>query len=429
MRVNLSSFLPGKKTRLGMAAGFLATVASIPILSKSDNSLSAAPTNEKTSSSLIREEDYDFIQALRKKDETQNMQVQETKWAEKTYPTIRKRLISLYEAEAIDNKLLKEGKICEEERKVKICYTDFVGPEENSFDAGSPLNLHVVKYYDEKQNDGSYLRTYVNEHWPINESTNSILLPEAIRVRVQVFKGKRNGLESLKLAGAEYLFLTDSLQIIWGINSDGSKGNAYTYPLIYRQHLYGDFDKDKGKKKNSVNQTLVALSSPTSCMSCHHTTATMTEAVFDVERTNFGAVTPDEEFEKPYEKQRGYKIYMDYLRELVKKGKCTEKILNAVAKDLLDSTNMQNPYMAEALKENNSLPWAGADYEYGRFDFKARSYTYKTKENKVVDGVQKEIETRWKKAGFDLYLDQLLGVGEWWDRDNLQVIPRYSSLK
>lgn len=357
------------------------------------------------------------------------MQMQEKKWAEKTYPTIRKRLISLYEAEAIDNKLLKEGKICKEERKVKICYTDFVGPEENSFDAGSPLNFHVVKYYDEKQNDGSYLRTYVNEHWPINESTNGILLPEAIRVRVQAFKGKKNGLESLKLAGAEYLFLTDSIQIIWGINSDGSKGNAYAYPLIYRQHLYGDFDKDKEKKKNAVNQTLVALSSPTSCMSCHHTTATMTEAVFDTERTNFGAVTPDEEFKKPYEKQRGYKIYMDYLRELVKKGKCTEKFLNAVAKDLLDSTNMQNPYMAEALKENNSLPWTGADYEYERFDFKARSYTYKTKENKVIDGVQKEIETRWKKAGFDLYLDQLLGVGEWWDRDNLQVIPRYSSLK
>ncbi len=430
MRVDLSSFIPDKKTRLGMAAGFLAAITSIPILSKSDNSLSAAPPNKKTSSSLIKEDDYAFIQALRTGKQNNDKYLQEKEWAEKVYPTIRKKLISLYQAEREDIKLLKEGKITEKERRVKLCYTDFVRGDETAEDDGTSLNLHVVKYFDERQEDGSYLRTYVNEHWPVNEYNNGILLPEVIRVRAQTFKGAKGGLESLKLTDADNLFTTDFIHIIWGVLSDGSKGNAGIYPFLYRQHLYGDFDK--AKKENSVNQVEANISNPTSCMNCHHSKSSSTNRIFlnaNEKRINFGAITPDKEFEKPYSEQRGYIKYIDYLKEKLKQKKCTEKFITAVAKDLLNLSNMENPYIIEALKENNSLPWVEGDYKYERYDHKAKSYTYTTKEIREIDGVKKEIETRMKKAGFDLYLDQLLGIGEWWDRDNLQVIPRYSSLK
>ena len=313
-------------------------------------------------------------------------------------------MINLYKAERGENEKIRANLLKQEDRKVKIFYADFVGPMETGDDGGSELNLHVVKYYDEKQPNGNVLRTYVNEHWPINEETGGVLPTETIRVRVQVFKGPLNE------PGAEKYFITDQIQIIWGTNFDGSKGNASMYPYFHRQRLYGDFDQKE--KVNLRNQLQVPVSSPKSCMSCHHSGATFTEDIFlkrGEKRINFGGITPNSEFELPTEQHRGYVKYRKYLEGRVKAGGIKDDYMSRILKSLKNSTSVENPFIVEGLNEAQHIQWFDGDTE---IDHREQAIGFKYTANGKT----------WVKAPYYYRKDELQ-INTWWARKDLQLIP------
>lgn len=399
-----------KKPRATLAfVGLLTTIFSLPLLSSKATSADKDQIASRPSSSKeISDKDRETINFLRSFRQGIDLRNQETEWVQMIWPTVRSRLITMYQAEREDNLKLVKREIEDEGRRVKICYTDFVPKDKRGDDGGSELNLHVVKYFDEKQEDSRVLRTYVNEHWPINETTGGILPTEAFRIRVQVFKGELNQ------EGAEKLFITDMLQCLWGDNFDGSKGNTNMYPFFYRQHLYGTYDKET--KTNTKQQLQTPVSSPLKCISCHNSRATFTQDIFlkpFEKRENFGAITPDKEFLKPYHEQKGYTKYKSYLEERVKKGEIKEDYAKAILKDLMNSTNMENPAIVEALKEHTKVGWLEGDtkQEKGGY-YNANGFTYTDEKGET-----------WTKAAFDRYKDELF-INTWWYKKDLQIIPR-----
>lgn len=388
------------KTRVGFALGILATAFSLPFVSS--KSISADESQGKNTKRILSEGDIATIEALRKFDKERDLKVQETDWAKFVEPTTKQALINLYEAEKKDNQSLKERKIEEKDRKVKIFLADFVLPNQRGDDGGIGPSLHIVKY------DG---KTYVNEHWPINESTGGVLPTETIRVRTQTFKGPLNK------EGAENLFVTDMLQLIWDNNDIGNHPGS-PYPYLYRQNLYGNYKKARKENElqNEVNQVQTLVSSPLKCMSCHRSGATFTQDIFLKpweKRTNFGAITPDNEFEKPFNEQRGFKKYLKYLNERVQKKESTQAYVNSIKKALMNSTRLENPYIVEALKENETIPWVGADILSSEdpkllYDSRFIGLTYKVGENTRIN------------AGYVYFHGQLI---DWWLRESQQLIP------
>ena len=186
------------------------------------------------------------------------------------------------------------------------------------------------------------------------------------------------------------------LQIFWDEDNTSVKGFT---PRLYRQHLYNDLNPSE------QNQVEVPISSPLSCISCHRSQATFTQSIFNTKKYNFGAITPDEEFQKPYHKQKGYVELIHYLKELLKNKKITTDFLNRITSGLLNSTNLENPNMVDELQYNNSIPWLDEDVLDDNYDFRALDYKY-TKGNKT-----------WRKAGYE-YFKETTNVGYWWSRNN-----------
>lgn len=392
------------KTRLGFALGLLATAVSLPFASSKN--ISADETQIKNSKSVLLERDKEQVESLRKFEKNRDLRLQEIDWAKLVEPTVRQRLINMYTAEKEDNLLLNAGKIQEKDRRVKIFYADFVKEGERGDDGGIGPSLHIVKYFDEKQKDGATIRTYINEHWPINESTSGILPTETIRIRTQVFNGPLNK------EGAENLFVTDMMQLIWDTNEFG-KYPGSPYPYLYRQHLYGNYKKERKENElaNEVNQVQTPVSSPLKCISCHSSKATFTQDIFLKpweKRTNFAAVTPDREFEKPYNEQRGFKKYMDYLSEKVQKKQLTQAYADSIKKALMNGPRLENPFIVESIQAHTTIPWVSSDIPYDNYYYDSRADIYNAK------------NTRWIKAGFEYYKGELI---DWWSRSNLQIIP------
>ena len=399
--------------RVGLATGFLAAALSVLSASKETTSAdSSGPSN--TTQKILKEEDFARIQTLRREPPFGNRRLQETQWAEEVSPTVRKALISLYKAEREDVKNLKAGRISEKDRKVKICYTAYVRPGEEGEDMGTGPNLHVIKRYDEQQADGSTKTYLVNENWPTTES-GDILPPEVIRIRVQAFKG------SLYEPGADKLFVTDMFSLIWGRDDANPKPEGPSYPLPARQYFHGEF-KEK-EKSNSYNQTETLVTSPSSCVSCHVISENNrhTKHVFqnkEGKKINYGTITQDDDFQMPYDKQPGYVAYMTYLNQFVKEGKIKQERVNSIAKDLLDSTNMENPNLVEMLEQTTEIPWLEGDKEVSReisrYDPARVGFTYKEKNRE------------WEKAIYGYYKDkgELPWIGELWLRPDLAVIPK-----
>jgi hypothetical protein len=391
-----------RKSRLGIALGLIAAAVAIPL--SSQRSSSADNPSKTTANRILTEDDREMIEKMAGTSSRTDLRPLEEKWAETVWTTIRQRLISLYKTERSENEKIRSGLIKQEDRKVKIFYGDFVGPGETGDDGGSELNLHVVKYYDNKQPDGNILRTYVNEHWPINEETGGILPTEAIRVRAQVFKGPLNE------PGAEKYFITDQIQIIWGTNFDGSKGNARMFPYFHRQRLYGGFDQEN--KVNLRNQLQVPVSSPKSCMSCHHSGSTFTEDIFlrsGEKKVNFGGITPDREFTLPFDQHRGYLKYKKYLDGRVKAGEIKDDYRDRILKSLQNSTSVENPSIVEGLDEAQSIQWFDGDTEIDHRD-QATGFKY-TANGKT-----------WVKAPYYQRRGELF-INDWWARKDLQLIP------
>lgn len=391
-----------KTMRIGTIAGFILTAASIPFIASS----SEADKKEKANTtSLITEQDKKEIEMLMSRPGFQDLRLQETKWVEKVYPTIRTKLINLYKAEIEDNELIREGKIKEKDRKVKIAITDFADPGDHGDDMGLGGHIHFVKYYDEKQPDSSYTRTYINEHRPVLE-TGGILPPKSIRIRTQVFNG------SLAEKGAEKLLIPDVIEVVWGKSKDSPKT---FYPYFYRQHWYNEFDPKS--KSNPIANTEFFLSSPTSCINCHISNSDITAKTFlkkGEKRTNFGAITPDSEFEKPIGEQRGFKILKRHLDEMIKHKKITEERKDTILKDLQYPTIFENPNIVTALESKENLPWIQEDEELKKGEQVPEIYKYEWG-NKL-----------WKTGGYLHHRNQglLEGLGQRWSIIDLQVIPK-----
>lgn len=390
------------KTSLGIATGILAAAISAPYLLRNQETT----RTKEPETALIKEEDYDAINALRYN--CADRRAQEIKWAETVYPTIRKKLTNLYKAESRDIELLKAGKISPQDRAVKVYISDFVLAGEEADDMGIGPNIHVIKYFNEKQEDSSMLRTYVNEHWAINEKTGVVLLPDYIRVRAQAFKG------SLYEGPSKHnLFVTEMLQLAWTKDEEG-KGPM---PYMARQHFYGEMTA--GKKENSLNQTEVMMSNPIHCIGCHTMSHknNHTHHIFNEVKNgemNYGAVIQDYKFEMPINEHSGFKKFMSFLNEKVAKGEMKKGYVDLIAKELMDPTSLANPFIIKTLERNDPIPWLDDD-----FDTKLRGpdpgregFTYENGE--VI----------WERAIYTYYKDRLKGVGKQWSKNDFQVIPR-----
>ncbi len=395
--------------RTGLVTGVLATICALPLTNDINSAGPPLPKDTPPAKNLtLTEKDFDSIQLLRKKAPKQDYHLQEIQWAEKVYPTVKEGLTALYKAEEEDIKALNKGTIKESERKVKICLTDFLRLGEEGDDMDMGPSLHVVKRYVHVQPDKTERVIYANERWMIVPETGAILPPEIIRVRAQAFKG------SLYEAGADKLFVTDMLQLIWGRDDDNLKGGSI-YPLLARQHFYGE----RGPKDTSspINQTELLLSSPTSCVSCHVISPKNSHAkhLFNggepKRKINYGAITQDSDFDVPYEKQPGYTKYLKYLDEKVKKGDIKKEFADSAAKSLRNSRNLEVPYMIWALNETKNIPWLGSDIEVSGYDAGRYGFTY-------MDG-----KKEWEKAFYSHYKDQFFWLGLLWSRNDLAVIP------
>ena len=406
--------------RVGLATGFLAALLSLPFGLK-DNSAADPLKPDNTAQKIVEEKDFDHIQSLRKNPSSGDYRKLETEWANKTYPTIRQKLINLYKAEQEDNKAIREGKLTEKDRRVRVCLTDFAGPGEEAEDMGKGPNIHVVKQFREKQSDGSFKIHYVNEHWPINELTGGILPPEIVRVRVQAFKGEKE----LYKPGAHNLYITSMPLIVWNMDISNSKTDL----LLAQQHLFGEQqsyldEKGKEEKFNPINQTEVAISSPVNCYSCHnispnnsHAKHIFHEAEKRKTKINYGAITQEWDFETPFEKQAGYEKYEKWLSTRVKTGYTKQDSMIEILREIRNPENFEIPQVIETLKDTKSIPWVDGDTEVSGYDVTRDGFTY-------TDGDGKN-KKEWERASFNFYRLQLSStfIGEWWHRRDLEMIP------
>jgi len=398
-------------TSLGIATGILATAVSIPFILRDKSSLSPKGI------------DYDSINALRC--DCADKRTQEIKWVEAVYPIVREKLINLYRAELEDIKALRAGKITEKDRAVKIYISDFVKIDEEADDMGIGPNIHVIKYFDEKQEDNSMMRTYVNEYWTVNERTGNILLPEHIRVRAQAFKGSLHGSKEVQQESKHNLFVTDMLQLIWTKDNVGIDPNS-AYPYMARQHFYGERIPDK--KENPINQTELMLSSPRHCIFCHVISGGNRHArhVFEEGRNkivNYGALTQDYKFDKPRNEHAGYVKYMDFLNEKIKKGDIKQEYVDLIATDLMESTSLGNPFIIRALEKNDPIPWLDNDSDTKLKDSHS-GILFKDTDPGREGFTYENGDVIWERAIYSYYKNRLSGLSPQWSKNDFQVIPR-----
>ena len=385
-------------SRIGILAGFIAGVAALPFLANKENISTPKPDDSPPAKTrIIGEDDRKFIGSILNTDNP-DVRLQETSWASAVHPTIRERLMSLYRAEAEDLIALKEGRISVKERKVKIAITDFVRPGEDGEDMGAGSKLHVVKSLDEKLPNGKSYRTYINVHFPINEKTGAIHPADGIRIKTQVFG---DGVEDLYKPDAEQLFISDRFLVAWGKDS----------PLFARQHFYGDFDAEK--KSGDVLQTEEIISTPNSCYFCHEVSKSNAHSkhIFkdtNVRKINYGAITQDYIFDLPLSGQPGYKRYMDYLGEKVKKGELTNDAVRVISTELSDTVNLsaEAPLMLRGLERTREIPWLERDEKATEKDKGTHRFTYK-------DGNQ-----TWTRRIYPFYSPNIV------DLSGLQLIPK-----
>ncbi len=387
--------------RVGLATGFLAAAFLLPLASK-ENNAADPPKPDNIPQEILKEEDFENIQTLRTTPPLRDRRLQETKWIEKVYPTIRKGLIDLYRTEKEDNLAIKTGKLSVRDRKVKICFTSYIKPGEEGKDRRIGPSLNVVKML-EKDNR----RIYVIEGLPTTEEGN-ILPAENWRVRVQAFKT----IDDLYKPGAHSSFITDSFTGVWNRNDDNSKQGTDTFPFLGRQHHYG---KKVEGKSTTENQTESFVPNPTACILCHNISSrnSLTKHLFtghSEKKINYGALTPDGYFSLSPSRQPGYIEYEDFLSELVTNKTITRESADIMLKTLRYSPNLENQFMVETLEEDKNIPWIEGDteaigYDAGRWGF---TYPYNNR----------EIE----KAIYTFYRPQLSFIGEWWSRRDLAII-------
>ena len=399
VNITLKQSYLAKNRRLGLAAGFVATVLSLPFIAiKASEKKDKNPAlGNQNTPQLITDKDFDAIEMLRQKNTFVDKKLQEIKWAEKVYPTIRENLIKLYKAEEEDNIAIKVGKITEKDRKVKIYFADaVVPPDHHGGDLGALDFIHIVKH------DGS---TYVNEHWPIDKKTGGIMPTEVIRISSKVFNVLPDD------PSYKNLFINDQLGVIWEKELD-APNNPFK-PYFFKQHIYGDYDLKE--KRNPDIQVQVSVDAPMDCLMCHETGAKRKKDPSKPYRhTTFEPFTKEEDFKKPSDKHEGFIKYKNYLDERVKKKELSQKQVDEIIKDLMNLTSFENPNIVNALKQATSVPWVGADIKPDITHPGRDGYQY------IENGIT------WNTAGYELYKDQLFNPHWWWQKSDTILIPKKS---
>lgn len=352
-----------------------------------DETSKSEKANTQTVRNLSTEEVLELRDLIKKGTEGEiTKRKVELLWNKTSWHFTKAFLLSLYRQEKVDSYLLKQGKIKDSERKVKISYADFVGKNESASDGGESLMLHVIKYFE--NNNGE--RIYVNEHWPVDPEKGNVLYTKAIRVRIP----------------KDNLDITDMINVVWAenigsaydIDSNGKRSPISIYPKLSRPSIWS------GNKNNNKEESLnkrVMLSSPLSCISCHNDKST------NHDRT----ITPDNDFgdNKPYTKQNGFLKYKTFLERLVSEEKITQRDADKRLKDLQDSTSMENPGIIPALTDTD-IEWEPEDKKADRYFYAfPRLHSYKHEKANYIE------------SSFDMNREV---SHDWWNPDSAIAIPK-----
>src|SRR3989338_11145174 len=108
----------------GIAAGVIASAIFPFLAGKSAPEETLPPTVTASNKQADNKSVQDIIDSLAKLRKMRDERQEETMSVEITWTTARKHALALYKAEAEDVRALREGKITEKDRKVKICFTD-----------------------------------------------------------------------------------------------------------------------------------------------------------------------------------------------------------------------------------------------------------------------------------------------------------------
>jgi len=260
------------------------------------------------------------------------------------------------------------------EGRVSVVYASFASDAPSYHQRGDDegFGLHVVKRFENSE------RTiFVNEHWPIDRATGGLLFPDEIRLQSQVFTGERHRL------GSESTYLFDSVRLAWGPSNEIE---------IYRRSL-----QQGGRMR-------VPVSAPGSCLQCHESTSSngFADAYLETGETrDYEAIVSQSHFKLPPAKQRGFREYVTFLKNV------NAPDYPQIEKILADpGDRLQLPGILDALRAAyGQRQWLGADEKWGRSSYSSA------------------FQTPWQQGSYfqegDWYLDAIEEIFEgkyrWWN--------------
>lgn len=363
----------------------------------------------KPSPPPLSDKDLAALNALRyNADPKQDFHALEAVWAKKTNPVIIQAITELYEVEQADLKAYKAGSLAAKDMRVRLALANFVAPGKIGDDDDVGPSVHFTRVYDKPAPGGKVYRIQVNERWPVIQKTGGLGAPDVIRALVQVKPTDPTDKKSFRTV------LSGLYHVEWDVNADGAYGNARLFPLFNNQHYY-NAERDEKTGENLVNPTFMELSNPQSCLICHSGSNSNTKRLFGVPQTDYRSIVPREEYDKPLNRQRGYRLYKKHLEQRLAgmdpgpKQEKFRQFVNTTLKLLEDPVNLRVPYIIPALKltKHSSIPMLGGDRELEKWRFDDTSYERDGK--------------KYRKAGADHH--NPIGFGDWWGLSDLQIIP------
>lgn len=231
--------------------------------------------------------------------------------------------------------------------KVRITYASFTPENGSGDDIG--FGLHIVKRLTIHGKDGRSRRIDVNEHWAMERRTGGLLLPDEIRIKSLVFEGERGSRASQKL----YLF--DSFRLAWSESREIA---------ILRRSVYDGVHR--------MNTLRAPVSAPFSCQGCHlgrSSDSFADDFLADEEARDFEAIVQPSCFQLPPEKMRGFREYIEHLKEM---PSVDGNFIGEVEENLSDISRASTvPGLRQALIDQlHSLHWIHGDRPW------ARTYSY-----------------------------------------------------
>lgn len=185
---------------------------------------------------------------------------------------------------------------------IQITYSAFIPQAQvrPGFDGG--WGLHVVKRLTRKLSDGKIKITDVNEAWPEDKVSHRLFYPDTIRIKTQIYDGKR------KVEGSDKLYAYDLIRLAW------KPGTAQ--PKLCRQTRFRYVGK-----VNQTKKMRYPVSAPYLCATCHSPASKVFETyAAKGETRNYESIVQDSFFKLPLKETRGFELYLKYLDEKKKPG-------------------------------------------------------------------------------------------------------------